>query len=426
MLRRLQIENVGPSERLDLTFSERVNIFTGDNGLGKSFILDVAWWALTRQWPQDLNPAVRSGRMAYPPFGERGEIAVGLSGETGKEVGYTSTFDPKLSAWKLPKGRPTRQGLVIYAMLDGGFSIWDPARNYRKPKEQNPFEHSPAFVYTATEVWKGKEESDGYKTCNGIVADMLYWLMEKAEPYRQLKAAFETLSPPNEPMTLGGITRMMDAQRYACVRMPYKKHSDVPIVLLSSAIKRVLSIAYFLVWAWQEHKVACEKIGEQATSDMTIIIDEIEAHLHPRWQKNILMMLQKAVESLTHCVNIQYIVSTHSPLVMASCEDFFCEHDTWIDIDLKDGSVIAERKDFTKKGDVSKWLLSDAFDLESTRSNRSQEVLSEAQRLMDCPSFDEKAVRQIQERLEEALPSRDSFWLRWNVYLARNNCTVEL
>ena len=126
MLRRLQIENVGPSERLDLTFSERVNVFTGDNGLGKSFILDVAWWALTRQWPQDLNPAVRSGRMAYPPFGERGEITVGLSGETGKEVGYTSTFDPKLSAWKLPKGRPTRQGLVIYAMLDGGFSIWDP------------------------------------------------------------------------------------------------------------------------------------------------------------------------------------------------------------------------------------------------------------------------------------------------------------
>lgn len=357
MLKRLRIENVGPSERLNLTFSKRVNILTGNNGLGKSFILDVAWWALTRQWPQDLNPAVSTGRMAYPPFGESGKIAVELSGKTGQEVKYESTFDPKLSAWTFRPGRSTGQGLVIYAMPDGSFSIWDPARNYLQGKEQAPYEYRPAFVYTSTEVWKGKEESNGYKTCNGIVADALYWLMEKAEPYRQLKTAIETLSPPNEQITLGGITRMMDAQRYACVRMPYKRHSDVPIVLLSSAIKRVLSIAYFLVWTWQEHKVACEKIKEKVTSDVTIIIDEVEAHLHSQWQKNILMMLQKTVESLTKCVNIQYIVSTHSPLVMASCEDFFCDDDTWIDIDLRDGNVIAEKKDFTKKGDVSKWLL---------------------------------------------------------------------
>lgn len=363
--------------------------------------------------------------MAYPPFGESGKISVELSGKTRKDVKYASDFDTKLSSWVMPQGRPTNPGLVIYAMLDGSFSVWDPARNYRKQKENSPHEHIPAFVYTPSEVWKGKEESDGYKTCNGIVADLLYWLMEKAEPYQQLKAAIETLSPPNEQLTLGGITRMMDAQRYACIRMPYKKHSDVPIVLLASAIKRVLSIAYFLVWAWQEHKVACEKIGDELTSDITIIIDEVEAHLHPRWQKNILMMLQKTVESLTKCTNIQYIVSTHSPLVMASCEDFFCEDDTWIDIDLVDGRVIAEKKDFTKKGDVSKWLLSDAFDLESTRSNHSQHVLSEAQQLMGNPSFDPKAARTMQEKLEVVLSSRDSFWLRWNVYLAKHNFAIE-
>ncbi len=29
---------------------ERLNVLTGDNGLGKSFVLDVAWWALTGTW----------------------------------------------------------------------------------------------------------------------------------------------------------------------------------------------------------------------------------------------------------------------------------------------------------------------------------------------------------------------------------------
>ncbi len=48
MLRALHIKDVGPAARFDLEFGERLNVLTGDNGLGKSFVLEVAWWALTR------------------------------------------------------------------------------------------------------------------------------------------------------------------------------------------------------------------------------------------------------------------------------------------------------------------------------------------------------------------------------------------
>lgn len=37
---------------MDFAFGERVNLITGDNGLGKSFVLDLAWWALTRSWSE--------------------------------------------------------------------------------------------------------------------------------------------------------------------------------------------------------------------------------------------------------------------------------------------------------------------------------------------------------------------------------------
>ena len=45
-LRRLDIRGTGP---VDLTFepAQRLSVITGDNGLGKSFILECAWWALT-------------------------------------------------------------------------------------------------------------------------------------------------------------------------------------------------------------------------------------------------------------------------------------------------------------------------------------------------------------------------------------------
>lgn len=50
MLKRLALKDVGPAANLEIDFSPRVNLITGDNGLGKSFLLDIAWWAVTRTW----------------------------------------------------------------------------------------------------------------------------------------------------------------------------------------------------------------------------------------------------------------------------------------------------------------------------------------------------------------------------------------
>lgn len=45
-----------------------------------------------------------------------------------------------------------------------------------------------------------------------------------------------------------------------------------------------------------------------------VLIDEIEQHLHPRWQRNIVRLL---TESFPH---VQFIATTHSPLVASGCE----------------------------------------------------------------------------------------------------------
>ncbi len=60
------IQNVGPVVKMRLELAPRLNLITGDNGLGKSFLLDVAWWALTCRWPHNLNPRLTSGYPARP------------------------------------------------------------------------------------------------------------------------------------------------------------------------------------------------------------------------------------------------------------------------------------------------------------------------------------------------------------------------
>ena len=45
-----------------------------------------------------------------------------------------------------------------------------------------------------------------------------------------------------------------------------------------------------------------------------VLLDEIEQHLHPRWQRNIMQLLKDSFP------NVQFIATTHSPLVASGCE----------------------------------------------------------------------------------------------------------
>jgi hypothetical protein len=66
VLERLKLRDVGPADEMELELSPRRNIVTGDNGLGKSFLLDVAWWALTGSWSG--NPALPRRRKGVAPI----------------------------------------------------------------------------------------------------------------------------------------------------------------------------------------------------------------------------------------------------------------------------------------------------------------------------------------------------------------------
>ena len=78
MIESLRLRNVGPAPAMDTELAPRLNLITGDNGLGKSFLLDVIWWALTRRWPQEVNPHMNAGYAARPATpGEDATIGFG-------------------------------------------------------------------------------------------------------------------------------------------------------------------------------------------------------------------------------------------------------------------------------------------------------------------------------------------------------------
>ncbi len=109
--------------------------------------------------------------------------------------------------------------------------------------------------------------------------------------------------------------------------------------------------------------------NEKPTHQIVFLVDEIESHLHPKWQRKIIPALLKAVKSLAKNTQVQIVAATHSPLIMASAEPLFDpEIDAWFDFDLVGSQVKLTRRDYEKKGDILNWLTSDAFDLNSGRA----------------------------------------------------------
>ena len=89
MLKHLKLTNIGPADT-ELEFGKRLNLITGDNGLGKSFLMDIAWWSMTRKWPAESNPKLTSGKKALPRADGDATIGFSFTGKSKPCLLYTS------------------------------------------------------------------------------------------------------------------------------------------------------------------------------------------------------------------------------------------------------------------------------------------------------------------------------------------------
>lgn len=415
MIKRLQTVNVGPSAKMTLEFGDRLNLLTGDNGLGKSFLLDIVWWALTRKWPAEVNANLTAGKKALPADKKDATISFAFA-DQGGALEYESNFIQDEQAWADKLGRPVNFGLVLYAMSDGSFALWDPHRNdWCAQSGVDAQKHVPAYVFSPQEVWDGKPGESRTMLCNGLVQDWAGWQKEDGAPFNQLKRVLDVLSPSaKEKLVPGQLTRISldDVRDIPTIRMSYQQ--DVPVLHASSGMRRILALAYFLVWAWEEHKQAAKQRGRQATKQITFLIDEVESHLHPSWQRRVVPALLAVMGELTKKAEVQLIAATHSPLIMASVEPLFDEgKDAWFDLDFERKKVVLRRRDFEKHGNASTWLISEAFDLKSDRAIKYESLIEQACKLLNKPQPKRSDISEMHGKLIQALGPRDEFLFRW-------------
>jgi hypothetical protein len=406
-LQLLEFSGLGPVKTLNLRPAKRLNLITGDNGLGKTFLLDVAWWALTQEWAdKPIIPLDRNATEVWVKF---------LVAASSDARPVTAKFDRSSFSWQMPKQLPAMSSLVVYGRVDGSFAVWDPANailsGSRKPDQQR------SAVFTREEVWNGKPPQ-----MEGLIRDLVRWQSrpDKYPAFQTFERVLKRIGPPDmgdlsldEPQRVQGQTAEIPTLKH-----PY---GTIPITYESAGIRRVMTLAYLIVWAWEEHKIQAKHADKKEERQMVIILDEAEAHLHPKWQRVLLPALVGIGADLHEELAIQFIVATHSPLVMASAEPIFDpEKDKLFHLDMtEDGKVIFKELRFALQGSSDSWLRSDVFGLQFAGSAEAERAMRKATEMLERGSANKQEVEDVSKELTQHVASDDPFWMRWVLFAAK-------
>ena len=215
-----------------------------------------------------------------------------------------------------------------------------------------------------------------------------------------------------------------DSREIPTIQYPY---GTVPVTNSSAGVGRIITLAYLVVWAWNEHKENCKLRGIKPDSRIVVMVDELEAHLHPKWQRTILPALIEVQKHLAAELEVQFIIATHSPLIMASSEAVFdVSTDKLFQIKLSTENANAElsEENYIKYGQVNTWLTSPIFNLNQARATGAEQVINAAKNLQleDDPSDEE--VQSVHQQLVQCLSQNDPFWPRWIYFAEQHGVTL--
>lgn len=321
--KRLQVEQWQQFHKIDIDLSNRLTILTGANGSGKSTLLGI----LARHNGWDV------GHLAVPRQEESSGIVrfmsrffKGLSVEATApaqvQIGSLQYSNSISCALMLPTGNNTAHYQLHLMGMQAVPSFFIPSHrvNFRyepigaiptvKKDKQQAFQEVSGTA--RTRYMGGHTQSSSFFMKNSLIA----WAIQG---YGVSSASNKHIMPPDSdqrkhfegfqetlrkvlPGTLG--FKELEIRNMEIVFVCNNGDDEFMLETASGGITALIDIA------WQIYMFA-----PKDNSEFTVIIDEVENHLHPTMQRRLLQDLLNAFPSA------RFIVSTHSPLVVSSVRD---------------------------------------------------------------------------------------------------------
>lgn len=376
----LKINDWKQFKKIDIEFHPNLTVLTGANGSGKTTILNLLarhfGWSITElatpakdektgffrfftRWfkPEDEGDANIIGQINYSD----GESATLTLPPNNGNAQYNVVIknQKKIEGLNIPSHRP-----VFYYQAVAHIST-------QKRTKKQAYE----LAYTST-YQKLFTENSGYKSSNYYIKEtLLNWAIggtgnEFIQPDSELRNNFlefqeilKTILPP----TLGFIK--ISIRNYEIVLVT--QTGEFMLDAVSGGVSAIIDLG------WQIFNYS-----EQKSTSITVLIDEIENHLHATMQRSILPSLIEAFP------NVQFIISTHSPLIVGS---------------VKESNVYAFRYNEEKK------IYNESLDL-INKAKSANEILNEVLGVpFSMPIWVENSLNEVIEKYSNKEISQDLF-----------------
>ena len=328
-LKNLYISNFRMFEQLKLVFEPGLNLILGDNGVGKTTILEAAYVALSGFF---VGMEDVSARNIYKDD-IRYQIIRDKNGTPNKsysspvEVTCTLQYDGMDYTWTRAKkdtsGKTTiipRDIVGVSQKLVNDINIktwplisyqsasrhWISARSDANEKRRKQL-HDRRCAYLGC-LDRTVNLQSVYEWCK-----QMEWLSVKNRQIPENYQMFgEIISKFMSIMNDGVISKVFfhpNVEKLLYVENGEFKEIEDLSAGYQSVLNMVIDLAYRMA-------ILNPDAGEDIQmADGVVLIDEIDSNLHPKWQWRIVDALIKTFP------NVQFIAATHSPIIVSSCKN---------------------------------------------------------------------------------------------------------
>jgi hypothetical protein len=379
-----------------------INLLLGNNGLGKSaFLKGVALAA--------LGPAVADAGI-YPYRLVRREPPRKSAAKLARRTIATAQPDARITARFLPHEqdhvpknvRVVESDVEIRTIGDLEKLAW----RHADQKLWHPIfkASSDAFFFVGYGAARRVERRERVDLANRqassfVRAQRVQSLFEESYPLVPLTAWLPGMRQRNKGrfvQVVGLINRLMGSGHYefsgemeAGEYVFDRGGLKIPFPALSDGYRAFLGwigdLLYHVAMTCPSGKKLVENRG-------IVMVDEIDLHVHPKWQMSVLPILA------TQLPNLQFIITSHSPLLVGSLE--------WMNIIVMQPaareSSMARRIVAPVHGlDADQVLLTEFFGMQTTRAEGKERRLK--QLTVKAREGDLKAAKELMEQMTQAL-----------------------
>ena len=377
----------------------RWTLLVGDNGVGKTTLLQcLAWMRPTPYYPP--GKATQVGIQPWLHDQDPPDMAKLLRDGACNTTLQAEMVEVPTLVSSLPSTARVRTGITLSARNN---TLENVQRTVNKPEKTV----EPFVITYAANRYMGNQNAD--ELSKSEPGDLLY------EDSTELIDAADVLSKLDYSALKGNAKSkaLLDSMKHALANiLPFinaasdidiidpeerrgglrfrTQYGDVPLDGLSLGHRTVTAWIVDLASKLVKHYPESTKpLAEPAV----VLIDEIDLHLHPRWQRMIMKQFSD------HFTNIQFVATTHSPLMITSMSDVNVaalkqtEGGDQVAIENEPGVVEGWRFD---------QILVNLFELETARSLRVEALMKEKESLFEkhpVTSQDRARIRKITDEL---------------------------